>query len=66
MQDGKKQIAHVAFYLKPQHTGKVLLVFVVECRWMAAIRSDIGGKQSDHCVGHIQNILYQDSRGALP
>lgn len=48
MQDRKKQIAHVAFYLKPQHTGKVLLVFVVECRWMAAIRSDIGGKQSDH------------------
>lgn len=44
MHDRKKQIAHVAFYLKPQHTRKVRLVFFAQCRWMAAIKSDIGGK----------------------
>ena len=64
MQERKKRIALAAFYLKPQHTRKVLLVFVVECRWMAAIKSDIGKKQSNHWVGHIQNILYQDWGGA--
>lgn len=65
MQERKKQIALTGFYLKPQHTRKVLLVFVVECRWMAAIKSDIGKKQSNHWVGHIQNILYQDWGGGL-
>lgn len=48
MQEGEKQIAHVAFYLKPQRTRKALLVVVVEYRWMAAIKSDIRKKQSNH------------------
>lgn len=66
MQEMEKRIAHVSFYLKPPHTRKVQLVFSVKGRWMAAITSDIGKKkQSNHWVGHILDILYQDG-GALP